>query len=156
MNKKDFNTLTENQYTALQQLRDCPLCPLDNRTGKALSKKGFAEHANGYYQITERGMMELAAQESSEAGTLYILRLSEPLNNTRRDAFYYLGFALNLDGRIWHHRNGTGSKFTRALKARGITFEVVHTMPGTRAMERRIKNEKQSLSVFLQSQGIAI
>lgn len=148
-----MNTLTENQYQALLALRDCPDSQPDHRTGKALVKKGFAILQGNTYEITEIGLIELWSQEESEQGFIYVLKLDKPLNNTLRDAWFYIGFALNVEGRFFHHMNGTGASFTRAARAKGINLEVILTIPGTRAQERRIKNSKNILP-FLQNQGI--
>lgn len=93
--------------------------------------------------------------QTNVQGFVYILKLSEPLGNRNHQAIFYVGFAINLEGRLWHHRNGTGAAFTRAAVERGITMDIIFSMPGTRADERRIKNRK-STRRFLQSQGIAI
>lgn len=83
--------------------------------------------------------MLTAYTEASISGTgVYILKLHRPLCHAK----FYVGYSVNVQGRLHYHRTGRGSKFTQALYREGITFEVVAFIPsGNRAMERHIKNQ---------------
>lgn len=76
---------------------------------------------------------------------VYILEFDQPLGSARHSARYYVGYTTNLEGRLWHHRRGTGAAITRAAAERGIGFNVVVFIPGAgRDEERRIKNLKNT------------
>lgn len=80
----------------------------------------------------------------NEQGFVYIIQFASPLGNARHSATYYVGWARNVEARLRHHRNGRGAAITRAAAANGIGMEIVFSMPGTRADERRIKNQKNT------------
>lgn len=73
-------------------------------------------------------------------GVVYILHLDTPLHHAK----HYVGFSQNgrtLIQRIAHHRNGTGAKFTKALREKGIGFQHVRTFHNVdRNFERKLKN----------------
>jgi predicted GIY-YIG superfamily endonuclease len=69
-------------------------------------------------------------------GTIYLLHFDEPFGHAR----HYLGWASNLDGRLWHHANGTGANLLRHVRRAGISWRLAATWPGTRNDERRMKN----------------
>lgn len=95
----------------------------------------------------------LSQYGDDEDGTVYILRLDEPLGTEKHRAWFYVGWAKWFAGRMQHHRNGTGSHFTRAAWERGIGFKVVYAERGTRTRERAIKNWHDTRG-FLESKGI--
>lgn len=76
------------------------------------------------------------------AGWLYILHFSQPLgnpDNARAMASHYLGFCVDLPGRLSVHAAGRGSSLTAAAVARGITWTVFYR-PGTPELERWLKS----------------
>lgn len=76
---------------------------------------------------------------------VYILRFDQPLGNEKHQAQYYVGWTKNLEGRLYHHRRGTGARMTAAAAKMGIGFEVVLFIPGAdRSVERAIKNRKNT------------
>jgi predicted GIY-YIG superfamily endonuclease len=80
---------------------------------------------------------------------LYVLRFSEPLgdrSNPRGQARYYLGFCEDgrLEARLAEHRAGQGARITAAAVERHIWFDVVLTLPGTRADERHLKTSHKN------------
>jgi hypothetical protein len=46
--------------------------------------------------------------------------------------------------RVATHTAGNGAAIVRAVQARGIGFVVAATWPGTRALERQLKNRKHA------------
>jgi predicted GIY-YIG superfamily endonuclease len=94
-------------------------------------------------------------------GYIYFLKLSAPLGNENHRASHYIGWAKNLNSlqeRINQHRTGSphAAAFTRAAAQRGITFEVVLVVRGSRDDERRYKNRKKTAQVIesLRKQGL--
>lgn len=72
---------------------------------------------------------------------VYILHLDRPLKHAR----HYIGFAVDLERRIAHHRAGTGARFTQVLHEQGIGFTVARTWDGAdKNFERRLKNCKHA------------
>ncbi len=92
---------------------------------------------------------------------IYILEFSAPLgdvNNPRGQARYYIGFCSDdrdLADRLAEHRAGWGAAMCRAANQRGITYQVVATLPGDRAEERRLKRQKNTPRIVrrLKQQG---
>ncbi len=91
-------------------------------------------------------------------GTVYLVHLDTPLGEAQSDeqrallwglpprkgggkvhAQHYLGWALNLEGRIYMHRIGRGAKFLRAANRAGIAWQVVRTWEGGKDLERKLK-----------------
>lgn len=80
---------------------------------------------------------------------IYVLQFSKPLGNPynpRGTARFYVGYCEDgrLQARLAEHHNGGGAAITRAALERGITFEVVLTLPGDRNEERRLKRQKNT------------
>ncbi|WP_205704062.1 hypothetical protein [Candidatus Chloroploca sp. Khr17] len=76
---------------------------------------------------------------------VYLLHFETPLgnpDNPRAMASHYIGWAHDLAGRMRDHRSGHGAALTRAANERGISYQVVATWPGDRALERWIKLRK--------------
>ena len=72
---------------------------------------------------------------------VYLLHFDRPLKHAR----HYLGFATQVKRRVAHHRAGTGARLTQVLREQGIGFTVVRVWAGgDRALERRLKNRKNS------------
>lgn len=69
---------------------------------------------------------------------VYLLHLSEPMSHAQ----HYIGYADDLDGRLFHHRNGTGARFTQVAIQRGIELENVRQWDGKdRNFERALKSK---------------
>lgn len=78
---------------------------------------------------------------------IYILQFDKPIGSHKHSASYYLGFCENdacFNRRMKEHKRGAGAAITRAAVERGIGFKCVATMEGDRAMERRLKNMKNT------------
>ena len=79
-------------------------------------------------------------------GTVYLLHFLEPIGNPtnpRAMAQHYIG--IDLSGRrISEQTAGNGAAIVRHVQARGIGFVVAATWPGTRALERQLKNRKHA------------
>jgi hypothetical protein len=79
-------------------------------------------------------------------GTVYLLHFLEPIGNPINHhgiAQHYIG--VDLSGkRIEVQTAGAGAAIVRAVQAQGIGFVVAATLPGTRALERQLKNRKHA------------
>jgi hypothetical protein len=75
---------------------------------------------------------------------LYLIHFAKPLHHAR----HYLGYSTDensLPVRLERHASGQGAKLMAAVARAGIGFQVVRTWPdGTRADERRLKNQKNA------------
>lgn len=69
---------------------------------------------------------------------VYIIHLHTPLKHAQ----HYVGFSRRLSARLAHHKAGTGANFLRVCNELGIQYDVVVTMKGDRALERKLKNTK--------------
>jgi hypothetical protein len=83
---------------------------------------------------------------SNVEGTVYLLHFLEPIGNPanrRAMAQHYIGWGIE-DGieRIAIQTAGGGAAIVRAVQAKGIGFVVAATWPGSRALERQLKNRK--------------
>jgi hypothetical protein len=78
--------------------------------------------------------------------TVYMLQFSGALGNEPHSARTYLGYCDDgrLDDRLAEHRAGRGVAITRAAVEKGYSLELVASMPGDRALERWLKNKKDS------------
>jgi hypothetical protein len=80
-------------------------------------------------------------------GTVYLLHFLEPIGNPanpRATAQHYIGWALVAAERISAQTAGQGAAIVRHVQASGIGFPVAATWPGTRALERQLKNRKHA------------
>ena len=77
----------------------------------------------------------------ASTGFCYLIELEKPLGSDAHSARYYLGWAADPYARLNHHRKGNGSAMLRAAVERGIRFDLVAVIPGTRADERRYKKQ---------------
>ena len=69
--------------------------------------------------------------------SVYILHLNSKL----RHAQHYVGWAKYVEKRITNHKNGNGSKFTKACLKHGVSFELARVFEGAdRTFERKLKN----------------
>lgn len=89
--------------------------------------------------------------------TVYLIHFSEPLGSDRHHAQHYIGFANDVDGRLYYHRKGSGSAITRAAKKRGLDLQVVRTWEGGKDLERKLKarHEAPRLCPLCQAQAKA-
>lgn len=81
--------------------------------------------------------------------TVYILKFDRPLGNPaqpRGQATYYIGYCSfeRFSERMKEHLSGNGAAITRAAVERGIGFRVVAKLWGSRQLERRLKNYKNT------------
>jgi predicted GIY-YIG superfamily endonuclease len=75
-----------------------------------------------------------------EKGTVYLIHFDEPLHHAR----HYIGYACNVEGRLYYHRKGTGSKLLAACNRKGISYRIVREWRGDRTLERKLKNYKKA------------
>jgi predicted GIY-YIG superfamily endonuclease len=69
-------------------------------------------------------------------GTVYLICF----NRAYKHARHYLGYSENLDKRITDHLCGMGARLMEVVTQAGIEWKVSRTWPGTRSLERRLKN----------------
>jgi predicted GIY-YIG superfamily endonuclease len=55
-------------------------------------------------------------------------------------AAHYMGWTEDLPARLACHQSGHGARLMAVIKAAGIGWTLAGTWPGTRALERRLKN----------------
>lgn len=80
-----------------------------------------------------------------EVGTLYLLHFDKIVSDT---AQHYLGFTMRTpEERLVDHRTGRGAKLTRYAAQCNVKMEIVWTVLGTRADERRLKNRSNHRSI---------
>ena len=77
-----------------------------------------------------------ATSERDDAGTVYLLHLDIPYKHAK----HYTGWAKDLDARLEAHREDRGARLMEVVKAAGITWRLARTWPGTRTLERAIKD----------------
>jgi len=73
---------------------------------------------------------------ASVQGEVYVLHFDRPFGHAR----HYIGWGRNAKDRIAAHRAGRGSRLMSVIREAGIGFRVAAIMPGTRELERRLKN----------------
>lgn len=73
-------------------------------------------------------------------GTVYLIHFDKPFRHAR----HYIGWASDLDGRLAHHRKGTGANLLKHVARAGIGWVLARTWEGDRTMERRLKNRKNA------------
>lgn len=76
------------------------------------------------------------SRPASSDGTVYLLHLDPPVKHAR----HYTGWTSNLDERLEAHRAGRGARLLEVAVEAGGTFRLVRTWPGSRALERAIKD----------------
>ena len=80
-------------------------------------------------------------------GTVYLLHFLEPIGNPANPhstAQHYIGWAREAAERIAVQTAGNGAAIVRYVQAHGIGFVVAATWPGSRSLERRLKNRKHA------------
>lgn len=88
--------------------------------------------------------MLLPTMNGQNCGYVYMVKLDQPMGGDKHKAQYYIGWTLDTAQRLADHKAGRGSAMLRAAAQRGIPFEIVATVPGDRALERWLKNKKDS------------
>lgn len=73
-------------------------------------------------------------------GTVYLIHLDSKLHHAQ----HYIGWAFNVEGRLYHHRKGTGARFLAAVNQAGISYEIVREWKGGKTLERQLKNRKKA------------
>jgi hypothetical protein len=84
---------------------------------------------------------------SNAEGTVYLLHFLEPIGNpanSRAMAQHYIGWGQQAAERISVQTAGGGAAIVRYVQASGIGFVVAATWPGSRALERQLKNRKHA------------
>lgn len=77
---------------------------------------------------------------SNVQGTVYLIHFDEKLSHAQ----HYIGWASNLEGRLAHHKRGTGSRLMAAVSGKGIKWAVARTWSADRNFERKLKNQKNA------------
>ncbi len=70
---------------------------------------------------------------------VYLIHLDRPLSGR---AQHYLGYSSNLEGRLFYHRTGRGSRFLAAANAQNISYQVVKVWEGGGYLEPMLKKRK--------------
>lgn len=70
-------------------------------------------------------------------GWIYLLHF----DRAYRHAKHYTGFAVDLDRRLTAHLCGRGARLTTVVAQAGIGWTLARVWPGTRSMERALKNQ---------------
>lgn len=86
------------------------------------------------------GAPESSEPVASSGGTVYLIHFDKPYKHAR----HYTGWASNLPARLKEHRAGHGARLMQVIKEAGITWHVSRTWPGTRNLERAIKERKEA------------
>lgn len=74
--------------------------------------------------------------------TVYLIHFDEPLAGHAR---HYIGYAEDVDGRMWHHKHNSGARILAACNERKIKYKIVRTWEGEdRTFERKLKNQKHA------------
>ena len=76
----------------------------------------------------------------SAEGTVYLIHFDKPYKHAQ----HYIGWTSDLEGRLKKHREGNGARLIQVITGKGISFTVVRTWIGERALERKLKNQKNA------------
>ena len=71
---------------------------------------------------------------------VYLIHFHSPYHHAR----HYLGYTNDLDRRLSEHRAGNGARLIEVITSAGIGWSLARTWPGDRAVERRLKNQKNA------------
>lgn len=72
------------------------------------------------------------------SGTVYLVHLARPYHHVH----HYIGWtSLAVEQRMAHHRAGQGARLLEVVTNAGIEYHVSQTWPGTRELERKLKNQ---------------
>jgi predicted GIY-YIG superfamily endonuclease len=81
------------------------------------------------------------SRKPADAGTVYLLHLDPPVKHAR----HYVGYtSKGVEQRLEAHRAGRGARLLEVVKEAGGTFRLTRTWPGSRALERAIKDRKNA------------
>jgi hypothetical protein len=70
-------------------------------------------------------------------GWVYLLHFERPYRHAR----HYTGFATDLERRLNAHLCGRGARLMAVIAAAGIGWQLARVWPGTRGLERCLKNQ---------------
>jgi predicted GIY-YIG superfamily endonuclease len=73
---------------------------------------------------------------SAPGGLVYLIHLDPAYKHAR----HYTGWTANLDQRLAEHRAGAGARLLDVVQKAGGSWHLVRTWPGTRSLERAIKD----------------
>lgn len=80
--------------------------------------------------------------------TVYLIHFDQPVGNpecAHGMAQHYIGFSARLTKRLQAHLHGNGARLMEVVAERGIRWRLARTWtPGTRTLERRLKNRKKA------------
>ncbi|MEW6212280.1 MAG: endonuclease [Acidobacteriota bacterium] len=71
-------------------------------------------------------------------GTVYLLHFDRRYQH----AGHYVGWTTDLDSRVADHLAGRGARLMTVIVGAGIGARLARTWPGSRRLERQIKNQK--------------
>lgn len=72
---------------------------------------------------------------------VYLIHFDQPLQHAR----HYVGFANDVDGRLWNHRHNKGANILKVLNRLGIKYDIVRVWDDAdRTFERHLKNCKHT------------
>jgi hypothetical protein len=84
---------------------------------------------------------ERKQRRTSVLGTIYLLHFQQPYHHAR----HYLGWTEGvLETRLDRHMVGNGARLVNVVTEAGIGIEVARLWSGTRDLERKLKNRKNS------------
>jgi predicted GIY-YIG superfamily endonuclease len=81
------------------------------------------------------------------AGYVYLVHFAEPIGNpanTRAMARHYSGWSSTPERRLAAHAAARGARIMRAVERYGVPWFVVRTWPGSRAVERQLKRQRNA------------
>jgi predicted GIY-YIG superfamily endonuclease len=77
-------------------------------------------------------------------GYVYLIHFKTRIS-PKHTCQHYLGYTKDsIKRRLEEHKAGKGARLTQVAVERGIDFEVVRAWKGSRALERKLKNRKNS------------
>jgi predicted GIY-YIG superfamily endonuclease len=81
------------------------------------------------------------------AGYAYLVHFAEPLGNpanSRAMARHYAGWSSTPERRMAAHAAARGARIMAAVERMGVPWFVVRTWPGSRAVERQLKRQRNA------------
>ncbi len=70
-------------------------------------------------------------------GVVYLLHCDRPYRHAR----HYVGWTLDLPGRMTEHASGRGARLLAVITEAGIGWQLARTWIGTRSRERQLKRQ---------------
>jgi hypothetical protein len=79
-------------------------------------------------------------------GKVYIICFDRPFQSGKsKPITHYVGFAVDLSARLWHHKRGSGSTLLAAVNRAGIGYKITRTFfDVSREFERRVKRHRNA------------